>query len=149
VPHRAIASPQVVSGFAVGATITDGGCGYTNTPLVLVQGGSGTGAAATAVVINGVVSGITVTDAGSGYTNAPTNYIYSPSGPQIGVMKAVKPTFSDLLLGTNYQLQVSGDLTSWMNQGPVFTATNATMIYPQYWEVENWNQVFFRLHVAP
>jgi hypothetical protein len=149
VPHRATASPMVVNGFVVGATITDGGCGYTNTPQVLIQGGSGAGATATAVVSNGVVVGITITDAGIGYTNAPTIYIYAPTGPQIGLMKAVKPAFSDLLPGTNYQLQVSLDLKTWTNQGSAFTATNVSMVYPQYFETENWNQHFFRLQIVP
>ena len=30
-----------------------------------------------------------------------------------------------------------------------FTATNTSMIYPQYWDVDNWGQLFFRLQVAP
>jgi hypothetical protein len=64
---------------------------------------------------------------------------------QIGLIKAVKPSFSGLSVGTNYQLQVSGDLNTWTNQGAAFTATNASMIYPQYWDVANWNQFFFRL----
>jgi hypothetical protein len=59
------------------------------------------------------------------------------------------PTFSDLLIGTNYQLQISGDLNTWTNQGAVFMATNSTMTYPQYWIVNNWSQLFFRLQVAP
>jgi hypothetical protein len=62
----------------VGATITDGGCGYTNAPPVLIVGGGGTGAAGTAVVSNGVVTGITITNAGFGYTNTPAIYIYFP-----------------------------------------------------------------------
>ena len=64
---------------------------------------------------------------------------------QIGLIKAVKPSFSGLSVGTNYQLQVSGDLNAWTNQGTAFTATNTSMIYPQYWDVANWNQLFFRL----
>jgi uncharacterized membrane protein len=133
----------------VGATVTDGGSCYTNTPLVLIQGGGGTGATATAVVNNGVVVGITITDAGIGYTSTPTIYIYSPVGLQIGLIKAVKPSFSDLLLGTNYQLQVSADLNTWTNQGSPFPATAPSMVYPQYWDVDNWGQLFFRLRVAP
>ena len=66
-------------------------------------------------------------------------------GPQIGLVKAVRPSFSYLATGTNYQLQVSGDLHTWTNQGSVFTATNTSMIYPQYFDVPNWNQLFFRL----
>lgn len=64
---------------------------------------------------------------------------------QIGLIKAVKPSFSGLSVGTNYQLQVSSNLNTWTNQGAVFTATNASMVYPQYWDVANWNQLFFRL----
>jgi len=148
-PHRATATATVTNGFVVGATVTDVGCGYTNTPLVLILGGGGTGATATAVVTNGFVASITITSGGNGYTNTPTIYIYSPFGLQIGLLKAVTPTFSDLLIGSNYQLQVSSDLNDWTNQGSVFTATNPTGIYPQYWNVDNWGQLFFRLQVVP
>ena len=33
--------------------------------------------------------------------------------------------------------------------GPPFTSTNATMIYGQYLDVADWNQLFFRLEPAP
>jgi len=65
------------------------------------------------------------------------------------LIKAVKPVFSDLLLGTNYQLQISEDLSTWSNQGDVFTATNSSIIYPQYWDVDNWDKLFFRLQISP
>jgi probable HAF family extracellular repeat protein len=148
-PHRATAIATVLNGSVAGATIMDGGSGYGSPPTVLIQGGGGTGATATAVVSNGFVVSITITDAGTGYTNPPSIYIYSPLGLQIGLIKAVSPTFSDLLIGTNYQLQVSGDLINWTNQGSPFTATNPTSIYPQYWNVDNWSQLFFRLQVSP
>jgi hypothetical protein len=69
--------------------------------------------------------------------------------PIVDLVKAVKPSFSNLLAGTNYQLQVSTAMKTWTNQGSVFTATNTSMVYPQYWDVDNWNQLFFRLQVAP
>ena len=69
--------------------------------------------------------------------------------PRIELIKAVKPSFSHLSLGTNYQLQVSGDLSIWTNQGSPFTATNSAMIYPQYWDVDNWGKLLFRLQVSP
>ena len=69
--------------------------------------------------------------------------------PLVSLVKAVKPSFSSLSVGTNYQLQVSADLNTWTNQGLPFTATDTSMIYPQYWDVDNWNQLFFRLKVAP
>lgn len=74
--------------------------------------------------------------------------LYNP-GPRIDLIKAVKPSFSGLSLGTNYALQLSGDLSAWTNHGLAFTATNTSMIYPQYWDVNNWDKLFFRLQVSP
>jgi hypothetical protein len=75
-------------------------------------------------------------------------YVYE-SGPRVDLIKAVKPSFSNLTLTTNYQLQVSADMNNWTNQGSAFTATNTSMVYPQYWDVDNWKQLFFRLQVNP
>jgi hypothetical protein len=149
IPYSAAATATVVDGFLVAATITDGGCGYTNVPRVAMLGGGGNGATGTAIVSNGVVTGITITDAGIDYTSTPTIYIYSPLGAQIALIQAVVPSFSDLLIGSNYQLQVSENLNSWTNQGAAFTATNPMMIYPGFFAVTNTNQVFFRLEGAP
>jgi hypothetical protein len=68
--------------------------------------------------------------------------------PTLVLLKAVKPFFFGLRQGTNYQLQLSGDLANWTNQGSPFTATNSSMVYPQYWDVDNWGQLFFRLQMA-
>lgn len=70
------------------------------------------------------------------------------SSPRVTLVRAVKPSFANLALTTNYQLQVSADLTTWTNTGSPFTATNTTIVYPQYWDVDNWNQLFFRLQVV-
>jgi hypothetical protein len=70
-------------------------------------------------------------------------------GPFLTLLKAVQPSFSSLSLGTNYQLQVSSDMNNWTNQGSPFSATNTVMVYPQYFDVANWSQLFFRLQVAP
>jgi len=70
------------------------------------------------------------------------------SGPRIGLVKAVKPVFDNLSFGTNYQLQVSSDLSNWTNSGTPFTPTNRMMVYPQYWDVDNWNQLSFRLQLS-
>lgn len=148
-PHRAAATAQLADGAVLGATLTDFGCGYTTTPLVLLLGGGGNGASAVAQVGNGMVTNIIIITPGTGYTNTPIVYIYSPFGLQTGLLKAVKPSFSDLLIGTNYQLQVSSDLNNWTNQGTAFIATAPTMVYPQYWDVQNWQQLFFRVQVVP
>lgn len=80
-PLTANATAQVVNGFVVGATITSGGNGYTNNPVVTITGGGGSGAKATAVQVNGVVTSITITNPGSGYTSAPTITIAPPPFP--------------------------------------------------------------------
>jgi hypothetical protein len=66
--------------------------------------------------------------------------------PIINLVKAVTVNFVGLSVGTNYQLQVSSDLNSWTNFGAPFTATNSFMTYSNYWNVSDWNQLFFRLH---
>jgi hypothetical protein len=71
------------------------------------------------------------------------------SGPKIDLLKAVKPSFSFLTTGTKYQLQLSSDMNTWTNQGSPFTATNSSMVYPQYFDVENWGQLFIQLKATP
>jgi hypothetical protein len=80
-PSIATATAQVVNGFVVGATITSGGSGYTNNPVIAITGGGGTGAKATANQFNGVVTSITITNPGSGYTSTPTITIAPPPFP--------------------------------------------------------------------
>ena len=75
-------------------------------------------------------------------------YLYE-SGPLVILLKAVKPSFSRLAIGTNYQMQISSDMVNWANEGTAFTATSETMVYPQYFDVENFNKLFFRVQIAP
>jgi len=64
--------------------LTNAGCGYTVAPIVTIQGGGGTGAAASAGIttLTSVMS-ITVTNAGSGYTSNPSITFADP-GAGIG-----------------------------------------------------------------
>ena len=78
-------------------------------------------------------------------TNCPARIVIE-SGPRLDLIKAVKPAFSSLSLGTNYQMQLSADMSTWTNYGDPFTATNASMVYPQYFDIENWGKLYFRLH---
>lgn len=75
-------------------------------------------------------------------------YAYD-SGPRLGFFQldnpAVVPLLYNLTLGTSYQLQVSMDLKTWTNEGSVFTATNNTILFPQYWSLDTPKQLFFRL----
>lgn len=77
-PRTAVATPVVVNGFVVGATLVDGGAGYTNAPAVAFVGGSGHGAAGTATVSNGVVTAIIVTNPGIGYAIAAPSIVVDP-----------------------------------------------------------------------
>jgi hypothetical protein len=80
-PHGAVATAQVVNGFVVGATIVDGGSGYTNNPVVTISGGGGSGAKAVATQVNGIVTSIAIVNPGSGYTGIPTITIAPPPQP--------------------------------------------------------------------
>ncbi len=73
----------------------------------------------------------------------------SPPQPTLSIQKAVYLTAVNLLVGSNYQIQASMDLSNWTNQGQAFTATNSNWQSTNYWSVSDWNQLFFRLQSAP
>ena len=54
--------------------------GYIDTPVVLVTGGSGSGATAVATVTGGQVTGIQITNPGTGYIGSPTFTLYGGGG---------------------------------------------------------------------
>ena len=74
----ATATAIVSYGFVVAYTLTDGGSGYNEPPVVTVLGGGGTGATATALVANGIVTQINVVATGSGYSSPPQVVISAP-----------------------------------------------------------------------
>jgi hypothetical protein len=69
--------------------------------------------------------------------------------PTLNIQKAVYLTSSNLWIGSNYQVQASSDSINWTNQGSAFTATNSSWSSTQYWNVSDWNQLFFRLQSSP
>lgn len=71
---------QYTFGQVCGASIINGGTGYTTAPTVTFAGGGGTGVAATLGVSGGAVNTITFTNFGSGYTSAPTATITGGGG---------------------------------------------------------------------
>ena len=148
-PHRATAVPALVNGFVVGATITDGGCGYSNAPLVLIQGGSGAGATATATVNNGRVTAINITGAGIGYTTNPAPRIViasPPFEPSVGIRFSKVEVTQHVTLGRNYVLESSPDLATWSATGQAFTAASEN--YTNEFIVGQTGQ-FFRLREVP
>lgn len=69
--------------------------------------------------------------------------------PQLNIKKAVYLDGNNLKLGTNYQLQVSSDLKTWTNHGSPFISTNANWRSVDYWDVDDWTELYFRLQAAP
>ena len=148
-PHHATATAVLYNtNFVVGAVITDPGCGYTNAPLVTIQGGGGSGATATATInANGQVTSINIITTGSGYTNAPQILIASPSFvPTLAINTSAVKVTQHLMLGVNYQLQSSPDLKNWTSTGPVFSATNEYMV--SEFEITGTN-LYFRILQMP
>jgi hypothetical protein len=76
--------------------------------------------------------------------------IYAAEAPTyLNIKKAIYLDSFTLKLGTNYQLQASSDLNTWTNVGDSFTATNYYWVTTNYWNVDNWNQLYFRLKTLP
>jgi len=74
------------SGVIPAILMTNTGCGYTEAPMIVVNGGRGTGfAATTGISTNGSVKSITVTDGGAGYTSAPKVTIGATSELAVGI----------------------------------------------------------------
>lgn len=78
-------------------------------------------------------------------TNEVAQLYQLESAPIINIQKAVYLTSDNLLTGSNYVVQASTDLINWTNQGSVFAATNSSWRSTNYWDVANWNELFFRL----
>ena len=64
--------------------VSNGGTGYSATPMVTINDATGTGATATATVVAGVITGITVTNSGTGYSATPTVTITDSNGTATG-----------------------------------------------------------------
>jgi hypothetical protein len=128
-PHAATATGTLYSGFLVDATITDGGCGYTNAPAVVIKGGGGNGATATATVVGGQVTAIHITDAGCCYTNPPQILIGSPPFvPTVSIAVSKVKVSQHVVLGRTYVLEATTDFVTWTATGPQFKAESETIV---------------------
>lgn len=129
-PHGATATAVLYNNFVVNAVITDSGCGYTNPPVVTIEGGGGSGATATATInANGNVTAINITSTGTGYTNAPEILFSSPPfEPSVSIAVSKIKVTQHVMLDVNYILQTSTNLLDWTATGPSFTATNENMV---------------------
>ena len=146
-PHKAKATAQLVNGFVVGATITDSGCGYTNAPVVMVEGGGGSGAIARAEITDGRVTRIVMTDAGCCYASLPKIVIASPPFvPWLSIEVSKVKVVQNVVLGRNYVLESSHDARSWSEASTPFTATSESIT--NEFDVEMTGR-FFRVRETP
>ncbi|HZL44482.1 MAG TPA: LamG domain-containing protein [Verrucomicrobiae bacterium] len=143
IPHGATATATLVYGFVVAINLTDSGCGYTNPPLVQINGGGGANATAFATISNGAVTSITVTDAGFGYTSMPEVVIAPPPFiPWLEIAVSQVGVTAHVVLGQTYILETSGDLVHWTQVGDPFTAQANTI--REVFDVDATNR-FFRV----
>jgi hypothetical protein len=104
--EQATATATVMNGFVIGVTVTNGGEGYTEAPVVTIDG-IGTGATATAVVEDGVITAINVDATGSGYTSAtvtiaepPAPYVVNYDAGTVSVTYETAPSAGTEILAT-------------------------------------------------
>ena len=127
-PPQAAALARIDHGFVVEVDISNPGFGYTTPPNVVLMGGGGSGATASAVVSNGVVTAILIDNPGKGYVSAPIVQIDPPPA-------ALEPTYlsiavktveisMQLNVGRTYVVESSTDMTTWVAAGPSFVATS-------------------------
>ena len=150
VPTQAFATPQMVNGFVVGATVTSGGSGYVTSPTINIVGGGGSNAAAIAHISGGVVTGINITAAGIGYTNPPTLRIAPPPAAAVApaVQAVMRVDSTHLAPYANYQIQFKPTMAqAWGNsRDGIFSPTAVTN--SQYLFITN-GTGFFRLQHVP
>jgi hypothetical protein len=88
------ATPIIVNGFIVGATLIDGGCGYTNQVAVFFSGQGGSGAAGYVQISNGSVTNIVITRAGFGYPSNTVAQVAPPFFPSMNIVLTNTPAAS-------------------------------------------------------
>jgi hypothetical protein len=83
------ATPIILNGFVTGATLLDGGCGYSSPPVVIISGTGGSGAAGYAETSNGTVTNIAITSTGYGYPTNATLFIALPVYPVLQIKQGL------------------------------------------------------------
>lgn len=122
-----------LSFYVDGSLLGTGSVGNQNvdTTVWLVSNANGLG-------FNGVMDELRISNIQREFSAVPT--------PGVNIEKAVRLDFSNLLIGTTYQLQSSPDLKVWSNFGSQFMATAVTS--SQYLDAGDWSG-FWRLQAVP
>ena len=108
----ATATAIVSYGFVVAYTVTGGGSGYPDPPVVTVLGGGGTGATAVALIANGVLTQINVVATGSGYTSPPEVVISAPPQPTVLTIQMIPLLTIHGLSGDTNRIETSTSLSA-------------------------------------
>jgi len=106
----------VVNGSLTSFTVTNGGSGYTESPLVSIVGGGGIGATAQAVITGGRVTRILVEQQGSGYTSQPSVAITGGGGTGATAVANVRGPISGVNI-TNFGSGYTSDPEVKVNSG--------------------------------
>jgi hypothetical protein len=128
-PRQATGIAQVLNGFLVEVAVLDGGFGYTAPPEILLIGGGGEGATASAEITDGVITRINITNPGRRYTSAPSLQIAPPPfEPKIDIEVSRVNVNLTLVVGARYQIESSTDALVWTPTGPSFIADEANLV---------------------
>ena len=122
----------------VSINIANPGTEYKNAPSIVISGGGGSGATATAYIKNGSVNRIVVTNMGSGYISAPTVTL---SGSTTGVQATASAVLGESVVKTTH-IGVKFDRTSGVTQitnlsrTETFTGNNSQLKFKLKWPMD-------------
>ncbi|HKX61035.1 MAG TPA: hypothetical protein VJS65_04310, partial [Verrucomicrobiae bacterium] len=118
-----------------------------NPPVVLIQGGGGSGATAMAVISNGKVTAIEILNAGFSYDSVPRIVIGSPPFvPTVSIAVSKVNVTQNVVLGWKYVLESSTNAIDWLATGPPFIAESESIVTE--FDVDAVGRMF-RLRVVP
>jgi hypothetical protein len=111
-------------------TLTNPGAAYVSAPTVVISGGSGTGATASAAVSNGVVTNVVITNPGSGYLASDLPTVTLVGGQQTGSGASLTAVLSAIPSGMNGSLTANWNHAiygpgTWVDQLASITIANA------------------------
>jgi len=123
---NAVVYPIVTAGVITGATVANGGAGYTSAPTVVIYGTEATQATATASYSGGAVTGLTITNGGAGYITPSASY---PT-PEVGKINYIANILSDCINSlSNTSTGCSGLLTGATPSGKTTAADTIQAAY--------------------
>ena len=118
--------------------IANGGTSYTNPPAVVITGGGGTGATATAYIKNGKVYRINVTNSGSGYISSPTITL---SGSTTGTQAKASAVLGESLprtthIGIKFDRNTGDTFITSLQRTETFTGNASKLKFKLKWPMD-------------